>query len=95
MNLPSLSNFRTRVVRRRRVPSDDEDVAVRRDDDVVRLIEVVGRGRAARLAERHQQLAVGAELEDLMAFRRAGARTDRAAACRRGRAPRARRGALS
>ena len=46
-----------------------EDVAVRRDDDVGRLIEEIGTGAAdARLAERHQHLAVGAELEDLMAL---------------------------
>src|SRR3989442_4077163 len=47
-----------------------EDDAVGRHDHVVRLIEVVGVGGAARLAERQQQLAVGTELEHLMALRR-------------------------
>ena len=46
----------------------DEDVAVRRDEHVVRLEEVLGVAPAARLAERHQQLAVGAELVDLMSL---------------------------
>src|SRR3954470_3432455 len=63
----------------------NEDVAVRCGDDVVRLIKIVGRRRAARLAEREQHFAVGAELEDLVALGRAGPRTDRAA--RRGAAP--------
>src|SRR3989442_15420578 len=52
-----------------------EDVAVGRHDHVVRLIEVVGVGGAARLAERQQQLAVGTELEFLMALRRSRQRS--------------------
>src|SRR5262249_54885206 len=45
----------------------DEDVAVRRDHDVRRLIEEIGpRARDAGLAERHEHLAGGAELEHLM-----------------------------
>jgi hypothetical protein len=53
---------------RRRVAFRDEDVAVRCDEYVVRLVEVVGLAGAAALAERQQQLAVGTELEDLMAL---------------------------
>src|SRR5262245_47044046 len=56
-----------------------EDVAVRRGDDVVRLVEVVRGGGAARLAEREEHVAIGAELVDLIAERRARPRTDRAA----------------
>ena len=41
----------------------NEDLTVRRDEHVVRLIEVLRLCRAARLAERHQQLALRAELE--------------------------------
>src|SRR5262249_10071152 len=48
----------------------DEDVAVRRDEDVIRLIEVIGIGPAARLAKRQQQLAVLVELEHLMSLGR-------------------------
>ena len=45
----------------------DEDVAVRGDDDVVRLGERVGRiAGHARLADRHQDLALRAELDHLM-----------------------------
>src|SRR5205814_9874979 len=57
-------------------PLADEDIAVRGGDDVVRLIEIVGRRGAARLAERQQHFAVGAELVDLIAHRRARTRTD-------------------
>src|SRR5262249_50464296 len=57
----------------------DEDVAVGCGDDVVRLIEELRRRRAARLAKRQQQLAIGAELVDLIALRRARARTNRPA----------------
>jgi hypothetical protein len=48
----------------------DEDVAVRCDEHVIWLIEVVGFRRATGFAERHQQLALRAELEDLMTARR-------------------------
>jgi hypothetical protein len=44
----------------------DEDVAVGRDQYIVRLVEEVGRRCAAGFTERHQELALGAELEDLM-----------------------------
>ncbi len=79
-----------------------EDVAVRVGDDVVRLVERRRIGRlaglvAARLAERQQQLAFGAELVDLMAddlrrWRRAAARPragrdDDAAGCPGRRSP--------
>ena len=71
MNLPSFDNLTTRLL-----PAPvggwllgDEDLAVRRDDDVGRLVERVRAVAGdAGLAERHQQLAVGTELEDLMAF---------------------------
>ena len=53
------------------MPFGDEDVAVGRGHDVVGLIEVAGIGRAARCAERHQQLAVRTELEYLVTFGRA------------------------
>jgi hypothetical protein len=52
-----------------------EDGAVGRDEHVIRLVEVAGRGRAAARAKRHQQLAVRTELEDLAAARGAGRRT--------------------
>src|SRR5207247_2794794 len=65
------------------VPLGDEDVPVECDDDVVRLIEIVGRRGAARLAEREQHLAVRAELEHLVAVRCAGPRADRARGRRR------------
>src|SRR5206468_11403777 len=55
----------------------DEDGAVRRGDDVVRLIEIIGRRGAARLAERQQHFAVGAELVHLVPRGRARTRTDR------------------
>src|SRR2546426_10580556 len=62
----------------RAVSFRNEDVAVGRDQDVVRLIEIVWRRGAARLAERQQQLAVGTELVHLIPFGRAGPRSDRA-----------------
>src|SRR6185503_3041090 len=47
----------------------DEDVAVLRDGDVAWPAEdIVAAAGNASLAERHQQLAVGAELEDLVAL---------------------------
>src|SRR5262249_59010630 len=49
----------------------DEDVAVLRNVNVGRLIERIRRGRIAsdaRLAQRHQHLAVLAELDDGLAF---------------------------
>ena len=67
----------------------DEDVAVRRDEHVVRLEEELRVASAAGLAERQQQLAVRAELEDLVALRRVG---QRAAAALRPRRDRGRRG---
>src|SRR6476620_4402608 len=45
------------------------DAAVGPDDDVVRLEAAFGQ-RSARLPERHQHLASGAELEDLVALGR-------------------------
>src|SRR5437764_1789547 len=60
------------------VPFGDEDVAVGSGDDIVRLIEVIGRCSAARLAEGQQNLSVGTEFEDLIPLRRAGPRSDRA-----------------
>jgi hypothetical protein len=51
------------------VPVGDEDVAVGRDDDVGRPAERVGPlGVDARSSERHQDLALGAELEHLMSL---------------------------
>ena len=101
MNLPVLSNFRIAVVAARRGPRRRRCRRSARRDDVVRLIEVVGRRRAAGLAERQQQLAVGAELEDLMPVGRAR-HAGRSARRRRGcaarppaRAPRCGSGALS
>ncbi len=64
--------YSRRAPRGRRVALGDEDVAVGRDEDRVRLEEVVRVACAARLAERAQQLAVGAELEDLMSLGRSG-----------------------
>ena len=64
--------YTRRAARRRRMALGDEDVAVGRDEDRVRLEEVVRVARAARLAERAEQLAVGAELEDLMSLGRRG-----------------------
>ena len=69
----------------RTVTLGHEDVAVGCHQHVVRLIEVVGRRRAARFAEREEHFAVGAELVHLIAFRRAGARPDRSARRGRGR----------
>ena len=68
MSFPSFENLNTRAVlpAADECPSGDEDVAVRRDEDRVRLEEELRVASAARLAERHQQLAVRAELEDLM-----------------------------
>src|SRR5438034_3504254 len=57
----------------------DEDVTVRRDEDVVRLREVLRAIPATRFAEGHQELAARAELEHLMALRRPG--TGGAVAC--------------
>src|SRR5215207_8337209 len=56
----------------RRVPLRDVNLAVRRDEHVVRLIEEAGIGttRSASGAERHEQLAVRTELVDLMPRRR-------------------------
>src|SRR5262249_51119322 len=75
--LAALVEFQNPVVARA-VPLGDEDVAVRRGDDVVRLIEIIRRRGAARLAERQQHFAVGAELVYLIAVRCARTRTDRA-----------------
>ena len=59
MNLPSLENFTMRLFGVAAVAVGDEDVAVRRDDDVGRLVEdVVAVAGDAGLAERHQHLAV-------------------------------------
>src|SRR5581483_7124066 len=51
----------------RAVAFGDEDVAVRRDEDVVWLIEEFTVAAATLLAENHQQPALRAEFEDLMA----------------------------
>src|SRR5207244_2941943 len=59
---------------RRGMAFGNEDVAVRRDEDGVRLREIPWRPRAAGRAERHEQLAVGAELVDLVALARVGPR---------------------
>src|ERR1019366_7653828 len=48
----------------------DVDVAVGRDQEVVRLEKILRIAAAAGLAEREEQLAVRTELEDLMAFGR-------------------------
>ena len=61
MNLPSLVNFSMRALRAA-VSFGHEDLAVRRHQHVVRLIEVVRLRCAAGLAERHQQLAFGLNL---------------------------------
>ena len=74
ISFPVPVNFRMRELRAA-VAFGDEDIAVRRRDDVVRLVEVVGSRGASRFAERHQQLAVRAELEDLMSPRRTGRRS--------------------
>src|SRR5437660_11007483 len=58
------------------VPFGDEDIAVRCDEHVVRLIEEAGRGRTAARAKRHQELPVRTELEHLVALRRTGGRTE-------------------
>ncbi len=51
------------------VPIADEDVAVGRNEDRRRRVELVGTGAGdAGLAERQQELAVRTELEDLVAF---------------------------
>src|SRR5690242_20495863 len=62
------------------VAEADDDLAVRRHDDVVRLEAAVGRDGAARFPERHQHSPVGAELEDLVSFGRAGQRARRCGA---------------
>jgi hypothetical protein len=65
MNLPSFENFTTRSFFT--VSISHEDVAIGRNGDAGRLVEGV---RAitldSLLAERHQNLARGAQLEDLM-----------------------------
>src|SRR2546427_12302202 len=53
----------------RTVTLGHEDVAVGCHQHVVRLIEVVGRRRAARFAEREEYFALWAELVNLIAFR--------------------------
>ena len=51
------------------MPIGDEDVAVRRHQDRGRRVEFVRTVAGhAGLAELHQQLAVGTEFEDLLAF---------------------------
>src|SRR5439155_15103959 len=47
----------------------DEDVSVRRDEHVVRLVEESRRRGAAARAERHQERAVWTELENLVPLR--------------------------
>ena len=68
MNLPSLVNHDARVgVAAMAV--GNEDVAVRRGHDGRWRIELIGTAAGGvRFAERHQDLAVGAELENLVAF---------------------------
>jgi hypothetical protein len=54
------------------MPFGDVDFAVGRHEYRVRLIEVIGVGGAAGFAESHEELAIRAEFENLMADRRAG-----------------------
>ena len=69
MNVPSLENLRIRAFAPpTRVAFGDEDISVRRDEDVVRLPEVLRLAPAPRLAQCHQELPFGAELEDLMSL---------------------------
>src|SRR5262245_60286960 len=86
------SRRRRNVVHRpRRMTFGDEDVAVRRDEHRVGLREILRVSTPAWFAERHQQLAVGAELEDLMPLglvrRRWLARGCRRAGCAAASAP--------
>ena len=79
MNVPSFASFTMRSpsggAGPRGMTVGDEDLAARVDDDIVRSDEGVGPGDAdAGLAERHQQLAVTIELEDLKALARGLAR---------------------
>ena len=52
-----------------------EDDAVGRNQNIIRLVEIVGLCRAARFAERHQKFSFGTEFVDLIPLRcsRAGA----------------------
>ena len=73
MNVPSFESFTMRSPSGepgpRRMTVGDENLAARVDDDIGRSDERVGTGDAdARLAERHQQLAVTIEFEDLKAL---------------------------
>src|SRR5205814_9439066 len=67
------------------VPLGNENFSRRRDDHVVWLEEVLGIDASARLAEPHQQFAVGAELEHLVALGGTRGGTGGTAGPRRGR----------
>src|SRR5262249_37238776 len=46
-----------------------EDDAVGRNQNIIRLVEIVGLGRASRFTERHQKLSFGTEFVDLIPLR--------------------------
>src|SRR5207249_581646 len=54
----------------RRMSLGHVDLAIRGDEDIVRLEEVVGLSRSARFPEGHQELAVGSEFVDLVSHGR-------------------------
>ena len=72
MNFPVLSNSEhPRIAHRpRRVPLSDEDVAIARDDDVIRLIQAARLGRLVPFArfsldpERQKDLSLRAQFQD-------------------------------
>src|SRR5262249_15284545 len=62
----------------------NENVAVRSHEHIVRLVEVIGIGGAARFTERHQHLSVFIKLENLVTLRRACGCTHRSCRTTRG-----------
>ena len=71
--LPVFRELHDARVRLAAVAVGDEDVAVRSDQDVGRLIERIGTVAGdSRLAQRHQDLAIGAELEHLVTLHSPG-----------------------
>jgi len=67
INLPSFREFQNAVISGA-VSLRYEDDAVGRNQNIIRLVEIIGLCRAARFAERHQEFSFGTEFVQLIPF---------------------------